>query len=105
MEDGRWKMEDGKAPVLGCRVPVAIYHFPLPIYHIECRPAFFTGLLKQMRLVSVAVPVPAVDALTYRVPDTLPAPVAGARVLVPLGTRVLTGVVMDAAATPPDAAE
>jgi primosomal protein N' (replication factor Y) len=47
-----------------------------------------------MRFVSVAVPVPAVDALTYRVPDHLPDPVPGARVLVPLGTRVLTGVVV-----------
>ena len=47
-----------------------------------------------MRLVSVAVPVPAVDALTYRVPDPIPMPVPGARVLVPLGTRVLTGVVL-----------
>jgi primosomal protein N' (replication factor Y) (superfamily II helicase) len=45
-----------------------------------------------MRLVSVAVPIPAIDALTYRVPDSLPSPVIGARVLVPLGTRVLTGV-------------
>ena len=56
-----------------------------------------------MRLVSVAVPVPAVDALTYRVPDPMPVPVPGARVLVPLGTRVLTGVVLDGHATPPDA--
>ena len=53
-----------------------------------------------MRLVSVAVPVPAVEALTYRVPDQLPDPVPGARVLVPLGTRVLTGVVLADAATP-----
>ncbi|MBA2301872.1 MAG: primosomal protein N' [Acidobacteria bacterium] len=47
-----------------------------------------------MRLVSVAVPVPAIDALTYRVPDGLVIPVTGARVLVPLGTRVLTGVAL-----------
>ena len=47
-----------------------------------------------MRLVSVAVPVPAIDALTYGIPDTLPDPSPGARVLVPLGTRVLTGVVL-----------
>ena len=56
-----------------------------------------------MRLVSVAVPVPAVDALTYRVPDPIPMPVPGARVLVPLGTRVLTGVVLAGDATPTDA--
>ena len=48
-----------------------------------------------VRLVSVAVPVPAVDALTYRVPESLPEPVVGARVLVPLGSRVMTGVVID----------
>ena len=47
-----------------------------------------------MRLVSVAVPVPAVDTLTYGVPEGLAQPVRGARVLVPLGTRVLTGVAL-----------
>ena len=57
-----------------------------------------------MRLVAVAVPVPAVDALTYRVPDTLKDPPAGARVLVPLGTRTLTGVVLGPADPPADAA-
>lgn len=45
------------------------------------------------RLCTVAVPVPAIGALTYRVPDTFTLPVPGARVLVPLGTRILTGVV------------
>jgi primosomal protein N' len=47
-----------------------------------------------VRLVSVALPVPAIDALTYGVPDTLSEPVTGARVLVPLGRRTLTGVVI-----------
>jgi len=47
-----------------------------------------------MRLVQVAVPVPQLDALTYSVPDDLPDPVIGARVLVPLGKRVLTGIVV-----------
>src|SRR4051812_44782239 len=46
------------------------------------------------RLVQVAVPVPQLDALTYSVPDGLPDPVIGARVLVPLGKRVLTGVIV-----------
>jgi primosomal protein N' (replication factor Y) len=46
------------------------------------------------RLVSVAVPVPGLDLLTYRVPDGLDIPVTGARVLVPLGTRRVTGVVV-----------
>ena len=47
-----------------------------------------------MRLVLVAVPVPQLDLLTYRVPDGLDVPKAGARVLVPLGTRRLTGIVV-----------
>ncbi len=44
-----------------------------------------------MRLVRVAVPVPALDSLTYSLPDAVPDPPVGARVLVPLGNRVLTG--------------
>ena len=47
-----------------------------------------------MRLVAVAVPVPALDTLTYSVPDEFPAPAIGARVLVPLGSRTMTGVVV-----------
>ena len=47
-----------------------------------------------MRLIAVAVPVPTLDALTYRVPESLPMPVVGARVLVPLGNRTLTGIVV-----------
>jgi primosomal protein N' (replication factor Y) (superfamily II helicase) len=46
------------------------------------------------RLVSVAVPVPALDALTYRVPEGLDVPAVGARVLVPLGARRVTGIVV-----------
>jgi primosomal protein N' (replication factor Y) (superfamily II helicase) len=56
------------------------------------------------RLVSVAVPVPALDALTYRVPEGLDVPAVGARVLVPLGARRLTGIVVSAAAQPAAAA-
>src|SRR4051812_9911501 len=48
-----------------------------------------------MRLIAVAVPVPTLDALTYSVPESLPMPVIGARVLVPLGNRTLTGIVVD----------
>ena len=44
-----------------------------------------------MRLVRVAVPVPALDGLTYAVPDGMADPLPGARVLVPLGNRVITG--------------
>ncbi len=47
--------------------------------------------------VSVAVPVPFLDALTYEVPRGVDLPVVGARVLVPLGTRTLTGCVLDTA--------
>jgi primosomal protein N' (replication factor Y) len=49
-------------------------------------------------IVHVAVPVPGLGLLTYRVPDNLPRPVVGARVVVPLGSRTVTGVVMDDAA-------
>ena len=34
-----------------------------------------------MRLVRVAVPVPALDSLTYSLPDSLETPVVGARVI------------------------
>ena len=44
------------------------------------------------RLVAVAVPVPALGLLTYRVPPDQAMPVPGARVVVSLGPRKLTGV-------------
>jgi primosomal protein N' (replication factor Y) len=44
-------------------------------------------------LIAVAVPVPALGLLTYSVPETIAAPVVGARVVVPLGTRSVTGIV------------
>jgi primosomal protein N' (replication factor Y) len=50
-----------------------------------------------MRHIRVAVPVPALEALTYRLPDTSIDAIAGARVLVPLGKRIVTGVVTGAA--------
>ncbi|HYT74314.1 MAG TPA: hypothetical protein VEL79_06170, partial [Vicinamibacterales bacterium] len=40
------------------------------------------------------MPVPRLASLSYAVPDGMPDPVPGARVLVPLGRRVITGVVM-----------
>ncbi len=46
------------------------------------------------RVVSVAVPVPALGALSYLVPEPLATPAVGTRVLVPLGSRVLTGCVI-----------
>ncbi len=44
--------------------------------------------------ISVAVPVPALDLLTYRVPDGVAPPSIGARVVVPLGPRAVTGIVV-----------
>ncbi|HXW06304.1 MAG TPA: primosomal protein N' [Vicinamibacterales bacterium] len=54
------------------------------------------------RHVRVAVPVPALESLTYRVPPEQPYPVVGARVLVPLGSRVLTGIVVELPDGPPE---
>ena len=52
-----------------------------------------------MSLVSVAVPVPFLDLLTYNVPPHLAMPVVGARVRVPIGSRTVTGCVVEAPAT------
>jgi primosomal protein N' (replication factor Y) len=49
--------------------------------------------------VHVAVPVPTLDLLTYRIPPGTPAPAVGARVVVPIGTRSVTGVVVAIAAS------
>ena len=40
-------------------------------------------------------PVPDLDLLTYRVPDGMDAPAVGARVVVPLGARTVTGIVVE----------
>lgn len=48
--------------------------------------------------VRVAVPVPGLDLLTYAVPEGAAAPVAGARVVVPLGSRSVTGIVVEVSA-------
>jgi len=50
------------------------------------------------RLVNVAVPVPALGLLTYRVPADQPMPEPGARVVVPVGPRTMTGVAVGEAA-------
>src|SRR6185503_16887064 len=41
-----------------------------------------------------AVPVPQLGLLTYRVPEGVPKPAVGARVIVPLGSRIVTGIVV-----------
>ena len=56
------------------------------------------------RVVAVAVPVPGLELLRYRVPPDLPVPCKGARVVVPVGRQVLMGCVVDPAAAPPPAA-
>jgi primosomal protein N' (replication factor Y) (superfamily II helicase) len=53
--------------------------------------------------IRVAVPVPQLDLLTYQVPDAVPSPHVGARVVVPLGPRVVTGIVVDRGVEPPEA--
>ena len=47
-----------------------------------------------MPLISVAVPVPFLDPLTYHVPESMPVPPIGARVRVPVGSRTMTGCVV-----------
>ena len=58
-----------------------------------------------MRHIRVAVPVPGLDALTYAVPEPLAVPPRGARVVVPLGQRLLTGIVIGPEAEPPAAGD
>jgi primosomal protein N' (replication factor Y) len=55
-----------------------------------------------VRVISVAVPVPFLDQLTYGVPEELELPVRGARVVVPLGSRLVTGIVTGPAPLPAD---
>ena len=43
----------------------------------------------------VAVPIPALDLLTYTVPGDLAPPVVGARVVVAVGRRAVTGIVVE----------
>ncbi|MQA29789.1 MAG: primosomal protein N' [Luteitalea sp.] len=47
--------------------------------------------------IRVALPVPGLDLLTYRVPDGV-TPAVGARVLVPLGSRIVTGIIVESRA-------
>jgi primosomal protein N' (replication factor Y) len=56
-------------------------------------------------LISVAVPVPTLDLLTYGIPPGTPVPAVGARVVVPLGSRVVTGIVVTVDVAPDGVAE
>ena len=51
-------------------------------------------------LIAVAVPVPFLDLLTYRVPSSIKVPPVGARVRVPLGSRTVTGCVVSSEGVP-----
>ena len=53
------------------------------------------------RLVDVALPLPLQRAFTYRVPEALPVPQRGARVLVPFGRRRSLGVALGPPAEAP----
>ncbi len=44
-------------------------------------------------LIDIILPLAIADAYTYRVPSNMPTPLAGMRVLVPLGKKTITGVV------------
>lgn len=46
------------------------------------------------RVVAVALPLPVQSAFSYRVPETLPLPERGCRVLVPFGRRRVIGIVV-----------
>ena len=52
-------------------------------------------------LIHVAVPVPNLDLLTYSVPDGMTPPAVGSRAVVPLGTRIVTGIVVETNVAPP----
>jgi primosomal protein N' (replication factor Y) (superfamily II helicase) len=52
------------------------------------------------RCVEVALPVPLFRTFTYRVPDALPMPMAGQRVVVPFRTQRDIGIVLGAVAPP-----
>ncbi|MEO8069868.1 MAG: primosomal protein N', partial [Acidobacteriota bacterium] len=56
------------------------------------------------RVVAVAVPVPGLGLLSYRVPDGMRSPPKGARVSVPLGSRLVVGCVVDADIPAPEGA-
>src|SRR5712691_1347041 len=54
-------------------------------------------MAQSFQSISVALPLPIRKDFSYRVPPDMPVPPPGARVRVPFGERVLTGVVTGAA--------
>lgn len=56
------------------------------------------------RLVDVALPLPLQSAFSYRLPESLPWPERGCRVVVPFGTRRVIGVVLGPASGAPASA-
>src|SRR5436190_1072063 len=89
------------ANVIKCRPPGN--RNPEPDEIATCEPFLFQQIdAVRPRVIvalgAVAVPVPGLGALTYTVPDGMPDPLLGARVLVPLGNRTLTGIVVGSAA-------
>jgi len=44
-------------------------------------------------LIDIILPLAIADAYTYRVPSNMPTPLAGMRILVPLGKKTITGIV------------
>lgn len=50
--------------------------------------------IKAIRLIDVILPLAIRDTYTYRVPNDMPNPQIGMRVLVPLGTKQMTGIVL-----------
>ena len=50
-------------------------------------------MLERDRLVDIILPLAIADVYTYRVPEAIPYPQIGVRVLVPLGKKSITGIV------------
>ncbi|MGN1246982.1 MAG: hypothetical protein ACI4UO_00175, partial [Paludibacteraceae bacterium] len=57
-----------------------------------------------MRLFDIILPLAISDVYTYAVPDSMPLPAVGARVLVPLGRKSITGIVLREHTAPLNAA-
>ncbi|MDY2943585.1 MAG: primosomal protein N' [Paludibacteraceae bacterium] len=51
-------------------------------------------LIFKLRLLDIILPLAISDAYTYALPDSMPLPAVGARVLVPLGKKTITGIVL-----------